>query len=83
MLPTAYNRKAADLSAKDYYSHAGIYAEFGKIICISFSYVTTTTDDRQSRIRSFSGDEKQLLVAFKSLLDSHFSTVQHRLCAHN
>ena len=80
---TAYKRKAANLSAEDYYSHAGIWAEFGKIICISVGYVTTTTDGRQFRIRSFSGDEKQLLVAFKALLDSHFSTVQHRLCAHN
>jgi predicted PolB exonuclease-like 3'-5' exonuclease len=80
---TAYKRKAADLSAEDYYSHAGIWAEFGKIICISVGYVTTSTEGRQFRIRSFSGDEKQLLVAFKALLDSHFSTVQHRLCAHN
>ena len=26
---TAYKRKAANLSAEDYYSHAGIWAEFG------------------------------------------------------
>ena len=27
---TAYKRKADDLSAEDYYDHAGIWAEFGK-----------------------------------------------------
>jgi uncharacterized protein YprB with RNaseH-like and TPR domain len=80
---TTYKRKADDVSAEEYYDHAGIWAEFGKIVCISVGYITSTTDGRQFRVRSFSGDEKQLLVEFKALLDTHFSTAQHRLCAHN
>lgn len=80
---TAYKRKADDLSAEDYYDRAGIWAEFGKIVCISVGYLTTTTDGRQFRVRSFSGDENELLVEFKGLLDSHFSATQHKLCAHN
>ncbi len=80
---TAYKRKADDLSAEDYYDRAGIWAEFGKIVCISVGYLTTTTDGRQFRVRSFSGDENELLLEFKSLLDGHFSTAQHKLCAHN
>ena len=80
---TAYKRKADDLIAEDYYDRAGIWAEFGKIVCISVGYLTTTTDGRQFRVRSFSGDENELLLEFKSLLDSHFSAAQHKLCAHN
>ena len=80
---TVYKRKADDLSAEDYYNRAGIWAEFGKIVCVSVGYMTTTTDGRQFRVRSFSGDEKELLIEFKTLLDSHFSAAQHKLCAHN
>ena len=35
---TAYKRKADDLSAEDYYDRAGIWAEFGKIVCISVGF---------------------------------------------
>ena len=80
---TEYKRKATEISAEDYYDHAGIWAEFGKIVCISVGYVTTTTNGRQFRVRSFFGDEKQLLVDFKILLDKHFSSTQNKLCAHN
>jgi len=80
---TAYKRKADELTAAAYYGHAGIWAEFGKIVCISVGYLTHTTDRRQFRVRSFSGEESQLLKEFKELLDSHFSSQHHRLCAHN
>src|SRR4051812_23739025 len=41
------------------YRQAGIYAEFGKIVCISCGYLTA---ERKLRIKSFFGDdEKQLL----------------------
>jgi predicted PolB exonuclease-like 3'-5' exonuclease len=80
---TAYKRKAGELTAAAYYGHAGIWAEFGKIVCISVGYLTHTTDGRQFRVRSFSGEESQLLKEFKALLDAHFSSQHHRLCAHN
>ena len=59
---TACKRKADDLSAGFYYDHAGIWAEFRKIICISVGYLTATTDGRQFRVLSFSSDENKLLV---------------------
>ena len=80
---TVYKRKAEKLTAAEYYRHAGIWAEFGKIVCISVGYLTHTSDGRQFRIRSFSGEEYQLLTAFKALLDRHFSSQHNRLCAHN
>jgi|TARA_B110000196_G_scaffold145743_1_gene126185 uncharacterized protein YprB with RNaseH-like and TPR domain len=80
---TAYQRKE-DITAKDFYERAGIWAEFGKIICISVAYFTSNKQERNLRVTSFSGDdEKQLLIDFKKLLDTHFNKTYHVLCAHN
>lgn len=71
-------------TAEDLYNKAGIYAEFGKIICISVGFTVASGDTRQLRIKSFYGDdEKRLLQEFIGLLNSHFSGQQHLLCAHN
>lgn len=62
------------------YSRSGIYAEFGKVICISVAYLK----DETLRIKSFiNEDEKTLLEDFAVLLNNHFSKDYHRLCAHN
>lgn len=62
------------------YAKAGIYAEFGKIICISAGYFY----NQEFRIKSFyAEDEKLLLTEFSELLNSHFNNRQHLLCAHN
>jgi 3'-5' exonuclease len=67
-------------SPENLYQRAGIYAEFGKIVCISAGYLTGT----QFRIKSFYGDdEKALLIEFSDMLNRHFNTLQHLLCAHN
>ncbi|MDC0652191.1 3'-5' exonuclease [Flavobacteriaceae bacterium] len=80
---TAYQRKEA-ITPEDFYERAGIWAEFGKIICISVAYFTNDTQERNLRVTSFSGDnEKQILVDFKQLLDTHFNKSHHVLCAHN
>ena len=80
---TAYQRKD-EITAEDFYERAGIWAEFGKIICISVGYFTGSTKERQLRVKSFYGDdEKELLLDFKKLLDQHFYRNEHLLCAHN
>lgn len=80
---TQYRRKE-DISAEEYYPNAGIWAEFGKIICISVGYFKSyNATERQLRITSFYGEEKKLLNDFKKLLQTHFNTPQHLLCAHN
>ncbi|CAI8326365.1 MAG: Uncharacterised protein [Bacteroidetes bacterium MED-G17] len=66
------------------YERAGIYAEFGKIICISCGFLTRSGVERQLRITSFYGnDEKKILEEFSSLLNKSFDEAFHRLCAHN
>ena len=72
-----------DFTAEEFYPSAGIWAEFGKIICISASYFTYKGDVRAFRVTSFYGDEVKILKDFKNLLISHFSQTKHLLCAHN
>jgi 3'-5' exonuclease len=63
------------------YKRAGIYAEFGKIICISCGFFG---NGNTFRIKSFYGhDEAILLKEFSSMLEKSFSTPDKLLCAHN
>lgn len=72
-----------EFSAEEFYERAGIWAEFGKIVCISVGYFTFRDNKRNFRVTSFSGEESPLLQNFKSLLEQHFSKPHHMLCAHN
>lgn len=77
-----YQRKE-EFTADEFYDRAGIWAEFGKIICISVGYFTFKGDLRAFRVTTFHGEETQLLNAFKNLLNTHFNQAKHLLCAHN
>lgn len=67
-------------TTEELYLRAGIYAEFGRIICISAGYISGT----QFRIKSFyQTEEKELLSNFANLLNRHYDTPNHLLCAHN
>ncbi len=79
---TKYQRKE-EFSAEEFYDRAGIWAEFGKIICISVGYFTFKEGNRMFRTTSFTGEEKQLLQGFSTLLETHFGKPHHTLCAHN
>lgn len=77
-----YQRKD-DFTADEFYDRAGIWAEFGKIVCISVGYFTFKGDMRNFRVTSFYGDEANLLKDFKNLLNTHFNNPNHLLCGHN
>ncbi|HMI06846.1 MAG TPA: 3'-5' exonuclease [Flavobacterium sp.] len=79
---TQYQRRD-EYTAEDFYDRAGIWAEFGKIVCISVGYFTFKGDIRHFRVTSFFGEEKQLLKDFNNLLSNHFNGPQHLLCGHN
>ncbi len=81
-LKTQYQRKD-EVSVEDFYKRAGIWAEFGKIVCISVGYFIRQNNSRGFRIKSLSGEEKELLEDFKTLLNGHFNEANHLLCAHN
>jgi 3'-5' exonuclease len=89
-LKLLWNRKSENLkkdeneTAADIYNRAGIYAEFGRIICISTGILRESNGVPELRIKSFYGDdEKLLLTEFANLLNKHFSTPDSKLCAHN
>lgn len=66
------------------YERAGIYSEFGKIICISVGFIKEA-NPFIFRLKSFFGDdEKKLLTEFSDML-SRFSKSRKEalLCAHN
>ncbi len=79
---TEYQRRD-EYTPEEFYDRAGIWAEFGKIVCISVGYFSSRNNERQFRTTSFHGEEKQLLIEFRNLLEGHFSQPYHLLCAHN
>jgi uncharacterized protein YprB with RNaseH-like and TPR domain len=79
---TQYQRKD-DYTPEDFYERAGIWAEFGKIVCLSVGYFVNKGDIRNFRVTSFFGEEKKILNDFTNLLNNHFNLTQHVLCGHN
>ena len=78
---TKAKRLLAELeSPADVYKQAGIYAEFGKVVCITVGMFSGSS----FRLKAFYGDdEKIILKDFSELLDKHYNTESHFLCAHN
>ncbi len=71
-------------TAETIYPRAGIYAEFGKIICISCGVIQGSGEQRKLVLKSFFGDEeKSLLVRFSEMLNKWTSDGSKYLCAHN
>lgn len=80
---SAYFREENQLAA-DVYERAGIYAEFGKIICISAGLIIQKNGERYYRVKSFHDqDEKKLLLTFNDMLEKFMSNSGKKLCAHN
>jgi len=70
--------------AADVYQRAGIYAEFGKIICISAGGIIQKNGERFYKVKSFQGhDEKKLLLEFNDMVEKFTSNTKKKLCAHN
>ena len=84
-LKNLWNKKAGFLarneeSPEELYGRAGIYAEFGKIVCISVGFIHSG----EIRLKSFYGhNEKELLQGFSELLTGFFGRNDQLLSAHN
>ena len=75
-----YLKKEEEDTSETLFPRAGIYAEFGKVVCISFGMLV----DGSIRIKSFYGDDEKVLLAdFANLLETKFSSKDFLLCAHN
>lgn len=85
-LKKLWDKKAEWIKRKDeetpdtLYDKAGIYAEFGKIVCISVGFFTRG----EFRLKSYYGeDEKEILESFIEMLNNYYSHHNRYLCAHN
>jgi hypothetical protein len=90
-LKVQWSRKAGFLKRDEgitdeelFYQRAGIYAEFGKIVCIAVGklYDTESGELGLKTKAFFDHDEHRLLTEFKNMLDKMESSAV-RLCAHN
>ena len=68
-----------------YFDKGAIFAEFGKVICISAGIFTKNDDQSIGiRIKSFAmASEEETLLAFKNLVESKFESKELRMVAHN
>ncbi len=71
----------------NYFERAGIYAEFGMVVCISAGFFRKAEDNGRMtfKVKSFASQtEKHVLLEFKDLLDKHYNMPEkHGLCGHN
>jgi predicted PolB exonuclease-like 3'-5' exonuclease len=76
--------RTPDQSAEEVYGRAGIYSEFGKIICISVGLIKEK-NPFSLRLKSFFGDDEKALLSDFSAMLSRFSKTNREaiLCAHN
>ena len=75
-----YLKKNEEDTSETLYERAGIYSEFGKIVCISSGFMS----QGKFRIKSFYGeDEHALLKDFAYMLDTYYNKPDALLCAHN
>jgi len=71
-------------SGENLYERAGIYAEFGRIICISAGYIIQKKGEQYFRVKSFyDNDEKKLISDFFNAWEIFEKKGKRRLCAHN
>ena len=77
-------RNKEDENAETIYPRAAIYAEFGKIICISCGVIQGTGSNKKFTVKSFcADDEKTLLLEFSSMINKWSFDEPRWLCAHN
>ncbi len=80
---SSYFRNEDQLAA-DVYERAGIYAEFGRIICISAGAIIQKNGERFYKVKSYHDtDEKKLLSEFNNMIEKFTSNPGKKLCAHN
>lgn len=68
-----------------YNDRAGIYAEFAKIVCISFGTIYTSGTEYKIRLKSLAyDDEKLILTKFSHVIESMTAIHKNiRFCGHN
>jgi predicted PolB exonuclease-like 3'-5' exonuclease len=77
-------RDKPTLTPEDIYNRAAIYAEFGRIVCISCGIISGSGAAKKIVLKSFYGeDERIMLTEFAELLQRWAGEGHKFLCAHN
>ena len=72
-----YNK---EISPEQQYKKAGIYAEFAKVVCVGLGFY----NKGKFRVKTIaSATELDILQGLAEVLNEHFNTENHFLCAHN
>lgn len=79
-----FKRERNQSDEEIYHERAGIYAEFGKIICVAVGkFIETETGELGLKTKAYYGDhEASILSEFKSMIEK-MDPVNLKLCAHN
>ncbi len=82
---TRFEQERNGKTAEELWSErGGILAEFGKIICIGAGNLHKRGEAYELRVTSFqSANEYDVLTRFAELLNRHYDSDDHWLCAHN
>jgi DNA polymerase elongation subunit (family B) len=81
-IPEKYSPETT--AAEAYKNSAGIYSEFGKIVCISVGFIHFQGIIMYFRTKSFASDnERELLIEFSHLIAKFCVTKEHTVCGHN
>ena len=81
-MPEKYSDETS--AAQAFAQSAGIYSEFGKIVCISVGFIHYKGPEMFFRTKSFAGDDEvKLLSDFASLLARFCTSREYTLCGHN
>lgn len=85
-----WNKKAEGLKRdreadvpESVYPRAGIYAEFGKVACISCGIISGSGEDKKLTLKSFCCDEEKTILADFCELLKKWAGPDKVLCAHN
>lgn len=71
-------------AAEGYATNAGIFAEFGRIVCISVGFIFYKDETMHFRTKSFADkNEENLLIEFSQLIHKFFTSAEHTFCGHN
>lgn len=80
-IPERYDQES---NGESMFHEAGIFAEFGRVVCISVGIIYKDGENLHLREKSFYGeDEKKILTEFADLLNKHYQGSDCYLCGHN
>jgi hypothetical protein len=89
-MQTLWSKKSALIDAENpepsstFEQRAGIYAEFGKIVCIGLGYFVNVKGSYTLKIKSIaSHEEKAILEEFKLVCNKFFKSSEKQFCGHN